>query len=197
MNTDCDSTKIAKRFSNILAQWLGDKLHVVIALNKREEHQYSCASRDFCDSITAMTMAFNDECKQSLTPSIGYEEACSIQDKAWKIARENDFFRDAGSLNIQKGFYDIADELVDFVNTYANTLIVMNKCNGRDFLVREYGNGMMAVIFCINKCCCPKSLNDKAMVSVFKDRKFSTSVDIPYPTTKEALMIIHNSIFLI
>lgn len=92
--------RIARTFSKVLLDWLGEaKLREVISLNKADEN--SCHTHDFCDSNMAMDEAMKSE---GFTDEqiLHNAEFHPLWDKAWRMARENNFFLkpatfDAGS----------------------------------------------------------------------------------------------------
>jgi hypothetical protein len=86
---------IAALFSSILKSWLTDEqIEEINALNSSEEYKTKgyCATHDYCDPNVAMDSAFTAITGQDpdFLPSV--PSLLEAWQKAWTIARENNFF---------------------------------------------------------------------------------------------------------
>lgn len=99
-NTNSESSKqitlsesIAKEFSQYIRWWLsGEELTKVIARNKTPKYKGLCATHDFCDGNDAMLLGFQKIMGRDPDVSAEGNEDMKLMEKAWDIAKENNFY---------------------------------------------------------------------------------------------------------
>ncbi len=91
---EVDTEKIAREFSRILLEWVGEKnMKTIIDQNFDEENNSICHSHDFTDANMAMEQALvnNGYLEEDI---IKNGKVIDIWDAAWTMAKENEFYLD-------------------------------------------------------------------------------------------------------
>ena len=94
--------KLAREFSKILREWIGDeKLCYVIISNRDEPNPSVCYSHDYCDANMAMHKAFvNVVGRDPLDFLDRGEDGCmsevdlNLFNAAWDLAKKKEFYYD-------------------------------------------------------------------------------------------------------
>jgi hypothetical protein len=88
--TEIKPEVVAKKFSEILKDWLTQKqMAEVVKRNKAEVNEQVCHSHDFCDPNMAMWEAVESEFGKL---NVLNEDALELMNRSWDIAKANNFW---------------------------------------------------------------------------------------------------------
>lgn len=91
---ESQAAQVARAFSSILRQTIGDRIQDVIARNRAETWPDVCHSHDFTDANEVMEQAFHATgipVHFTDSPAADFERFCTVWGRAWNIAKESEF----------------------------------------------------------------------------------------------------------
>lgn len=91
---ESQAAQVARAFSLILRQSIGDRIQDVIARNRAETRPDVCHSHDFTDANDAMESAFHATgipVHFTDSPADDFERFCTVWNRAWVIAKQSEF----------------------------------------------------------------------------------------------------------